>query len=338
MVFGLFRRKKKRVAPVTKGKQSKSAHRPNVSQLKIVGVVSAKGGCGKSTIVTNLAVLTAALYKGVVVVDLDLANASVSELLLSTPIATKSISAKDMDGVNVLDALITGDISTILKIEYPPGNAYNIKIHGENAGRMAKNIHILPAKNFAENPVTTTEKMATLSSLDIQTVVKPTMQSIFYTTRDFAQKKNIMHIYYDFPPFPLGMRKSKHYVGVFTALDLIPQFIAVTTPEPSSVRGLVELLSSNYAFITRRLMGVIVNAVHQKDSENVKDIIVYLKRTLGTNVYIIPYTPIWTVRDLPPIILQDPAEPGARELIEAAVDMGLFEREVVCKRINFLCE
>lgn len=328
-LFRLFERKRKEEE--RKGEAEETPKIQTGGEETIVGVVSGKGGCGKSTITANIIVLLSALYGkqyGVLGVDMDITNATLTSLLL----AMMPDVLREDDGISTIDYMVEepAEFKTY-KLEFPPRRTFNIQVSKrKDLGVAAKNIYVLPAKKATLSYDVKLKQLRHITSED----VRSSLHSLYHNAVAFAKRNNIRFIFFDFPPMRADARKLV-YEGVLSLLELVPKCLLVSSFDYSALHGLVSLISERYAFLKSRTVGVLINMARVEDAEAVERMRSYVKNTFGWDVaYFIRDDPRWRVNILPPIVLGDPGEGAHYDLIATCAKIGLVEPSVVKAKLN----
>ncbi|MEM4924783.1 MAG: P-loop NTPase [Ignisphaera sp.] len=300
------------------------------SDATVIGVLSGKGGCGKSMISTNIVVLLSALCdknQGVMGVDLDITNATLTSLLLSL---TPDVLRED-DGVSSIDYMVEEPIEfKAYKLEFPPNKVLSIQVaKRKDIGVAVKNIYILPAKKAT---ISYEVKLSRLTRLTNEEV-RNSLHMLYHGIMAFAKRNNVRYVVFDFPPLRADTRNV--YEGVFGILDLIPNFILVSSFDYSAVHGLISLISKKYNFVKPRTLGFIINMYKPGNEDMAERIRNYIENIYGARkVHFIRDDSRWRVGILPPIVLGDPSEGAHYDLIKACVKLGLIDAEIVKKKLN----
>lgn len=301
------------------------------AEIVQVGVLSGKGGCGKSTIAANLAYFLAAMARkneGVLAVDFDVINATLTSVVVPTDFLVVD------DGVSVLDYLVTEPSKlAVYRVEYPPERTPTIQVAGrEDLGVPVKNLYVLPAKKAVPSYESNIAALIRLPRDDLVRSVQ-----IFYSNLlRVAKSNNIKYVVMDFPPLRADTRKVVD--GVFVALELIPSFIIVTPYDMSATHGLVSLVTQKYPFIKSKTLGVLVNMVDPgvESSEEFEKLKNYIERYFGIGkVHHIRKDWRWTAITLSVPLIMGATDEGAHlDFIRAVTRMGLVDVETVKKKLN----
>jgi len=322
----LFGKKKRNVGEDRKEEVSRPAISAEGSEPLIIGFVSGKGGCGKSTIAANTTVILSALYDKVIAVDMDITNATLTSLLLSV---TPDILKED-DGISTLDYIVEGSEEySLYKLEFPPNKRFNIQVaKKKNMGVPVKDIYFLPAKKATISYERNLSALAQLSRDEIRS----SLYELYSNILKFARTHGVKYILFDFPPLRADQRKV--YEGVFALLEQIPNFIMISNFDYSSVHGLIVVLSQRYSYLKPRTLGFFINmAVNdEKDMNKIRE---YIETIYGRgSVFFIRRDPRWSVTLVPPIILGDPSEGAHFDLIYALTKLGILKAEDVQKKLG----
>ncbi|MEM1842375.1 MAG: hypothetical protein QXL19_08375 [Ignisphaera sp.] len=300
------------------------------SDINVIGILSGKGGCGKSIISTNIIVLLSALLdknQGVMGVDLDIINGTLTSLLLSL---TPDILRED-DSVSSIDYMVEEPTEfKAYKLEFPPNKVLSIQVaKRKDLGVAVKNIYILPAKKAT---ISYEVKLSRLTRLTNEEV-RNSLHTLYYNIVSFSKRNNIRYVILDFPPLRADTRNV--YEGVFGILDLLPNFILVSSLDYAAVHGLVSLISRKYSFVKPRTLGFIINMYKSGYEEMAERIKNYIENIYGEGkVYFIRDDPRWRVTIVPPITLGDPSEGAHYDLIKMCIKFGILSREIVKKKLN----
>jgi len=296
----------------------------------ILGFLSGKGGCGKSTISVNTAILLSALSnkgEGVLAIDMDITNATLTNMLLSV---TPDILKED-DGVSTIDYITEGAEKYVFyKLEFPPNKVFNIQVSGrKDLGVPVKDLYVLPAKKAT---VSYEQRLSALAHLT-QEEIRDSLLELFNSARKFAKERNVKYIIFDFPPFRPDQRKV--YEGVFALVEYIPNFVMVCSFDYAAVHGLIGVLDRRYSYLKTRTLGFLINMAVLEDEKTVESIRRYIETIYGKGVvHFIRSDPRWRINFLPPIILGDPGEGAHYDLISAYAKIGILDREGVVKKLN----
>lgn len=311
---------------------SKEAAQPQVrSELAQIGILSSKGGCGKSTISANLTYFLASMVKkneGVLAVDFDVTNATLTSAIVPSDYLIRD------DGVSVLEYLVAEPSEiAVYRVQFPPEKTPTIQVAGrEDVGVPIKNLYVLPAKKATPSYEVNLAKLIRLTREDLINTVQLLLSELVRISRKYNIKYTIM----DFPPLRADTRRVVD--GVFVALELIPNFIAVTPFDTASVHGFVSLISQKYSFAKPRTRGVFVNAVDPgaERSEEFEKLKSYIERYFGAGkAYPIRKDWRWTAMPVAvPMIIGAPDEGAHLDFIRAVVKMGLVDAETVKKKLN----
>ncbi|MEM4854486.1 MAG: P-loop NTPase [Sulfolobales archaeon] len=324
-LFSMFGKKKEKEEVV-----EIDVPRREIGDVNVIGVLSGKGGCGKSMISTNLVVLLSALSdknQGVMAVDLDITNATMTSMLLSL---TPDILRED-DGVSSIDYMVEEPTNfRAYKLEFPPKRMLSIQVaKRKDLGVAVKNIYVLPAKKATLSYEMKLSHLTRLTSEE----VRNSLHMLYHNVVSFAKRNNVKHVVFDFPPLRADTRNV--YEGVFGILDMIPGFILVSSFDYSAVHGLVSLISRRFNFVKPKVLGFIINMYKPGNEEMSEKIKIYVENIYGKDrVFFIREDPRWRVGTLPSIVLGDPSEGGHYDLIKACVMLGLVDSEVVKKKLN----
>jgi len=297
------------------------------SEPVVIGFLSGKGGCGKSTIAANTTVLLSVLYKGVIAIDMDITNATLTQLMLAL---TPEILKED-DGISTIDYIVEGSNEySLYKLEFPPNKRYNIQVaKKKNVGIPVKDIYFLPAKKATISYERNLSALAQLSRDEIRN----SLYELYNNVLRFARSRGVKYVIFDFPPLRADQRKV--YEGVFILLELIPSFIMISNFDFSAVHGLVGALSQRYSYLKPRTLGFFINMA-VNDAEAKEKIRHYIETIYGKGtVFFIRRDPRWTVTIVPPIILGDPSEGAHFDLIYALTKLGIIKSEDVQKTLEF---
>ena len=321
----LFGRKKE----VEEEKKEIETTRPLVSEgeLTILGFLSGKGGCGKSTIAANTTVLLSALYGKVIGIDMDITNATYTNMMFA---ATPDVLRYD-DKISTLDYMVEGaEEYNLYKLEFPADSRYNIQVAKKrDQGVSVKEIYFLPAKKATVSYERNLSALAYMKEDEI----KSSLQEIYVNVVNFAKRRGVKYIIFDFPPLRPDQRKV--YEGVFTLLEQIPKFILISNFDFASVHGLIAIVSQRYSYIKSRTVAFFINMA-VKHQETVTRIRQYIDKLYGEGyTYFIRKDPRWSVTIVPPIILGDPSEGAHADLIYALTKVGILNREVIQKFLEF---
>lgn len=304
--------------------------RLNIGDVNVIGIVSGKGGCGKSMIATNIIILLSALSdktQGVLAVDLDITNATLTSMLLSlTPDVLR-----EENGISTIDYMVEEPAEfRAYRLEFPPKRILSIQVaKRKDLGVAVKNIYVLPAKKATISYEVKLSRLTKLSSEE----VRNSLQMLYSNIISFARRMNVKYVIFDFPPLRADTRNV--YEGVFGILDVIPNFILVSSFDYSAVHGLIALLSRKYNFIKPRTLGFFINMAKLDDEDMVERIRSYVENIYGKGkVFFIRDDPRWRAGILPPIVLGDPSEGAHYDLIKACVMLGIVSSEVVKKKLN----
>ncbi|MEM4744423.1 MAG: hypothetical protein QXK54_04500 [Ignisphaera sp.] len=306
------------------------SQREIISDTNVIGILSGKGGCGKSIISTNIIVLLSALLdknQGVMGVDLDITNGTLTSLLLSL---TPDILRND-DGVSSIDYIVEEPTEfKAYKLEFPPKRILSIQVaKRKDLGVAVKNIFILPGKKAT---ISYEIRLSQLAKLSIEEV-RNSLHMLYHNIISFAKRNNIKYVIFDFPPLRADTRNV--YEGVFGILDLLPNFILVSSLDYAAVHGLISLITRKYSFVKPRTLGFIINMYKSGYEEMAERIKNYIENIYGEGkVYFIRDDPRWRVTMIPPITLGDPSEGAHYDLIKICVMLGIISREIVKKKLN----
>lgn len=295
-----------------------------------LGVISAKGGCGKSTISSNSVVLFSALCdrgEGVIGVDMDIINATMTNMMFAM---TPDVLRED-DGISTLDYLVEGsEHHKLYKLEFPPGKVFSIQVSGrKDVGVGVKDIYILPAKKAT---ISYEKKLSSLAMLRYDEV-RDSLSGLYSSIMSFARQKRVRYVVFDFPPLRADQRKV--FDGVFTLLEQIPNFIVVSSFDYSAIHGLISLINKRYGYIKNRILAFIVNMSILEETEVVDKIKAYVDMIYGKEkTFFIRSDPRWRVSFIPPIVLDDPGHGAHYDLIKTYIDIGIIDKETVKKKLN----
>jgi len=297
----------------------------------VFGVISGKGGCGKSSISSSLAVLSAALRGPTLAVDLDIVNATTSDLLLS-PLDPGLLTADD--GVDFLAYVVEGvQEYSFYKIKPQPDRRFSIKVAGKDLGVLVPEggLYVLPAKKANRR---STHHMELLAKTPREEFAESVFQVVGGIIRR-ARELGIRNMVFDFPPLQAGRRG---FEGVFAALDLVPRVLAVSTFDDASVQGLAQLVYAQG--LSPRVWAYLVNMADPEAGDAAKRIEDYLRTRFGSvPVFFIRQDRIWSratrqgIR-MPPITLCDPGQGACRDLLRAAASLGIVSREAIKKYLE----
>lgn len=302
-------------------------HTAGGSEPYIIGFLSGKGGCGKSTIATNVAVLLSVLYKKVVAVDMDITNATLTQMMLSL---TPDVLRAD-DKISTLDYIVEGAEEYMLyKLEFPPNKKFNIQVAGKkNVGAAAKDIYLLPAKKATISYERNLSALAHLTGDEIRN----SLTELYSNILKFARNHGVKYVIFDFPPLRADQRKV--YDGVFILLEQVPNFLMISTFDFAAVHGLVSILSQRYSYLKPRTLGFLINMTIN-DEEAKDKIRQYIETIYGKgSVFFIRRDPRWSVTVIPPIVLGDPSEGAHYDLIHALTKLNVIKAEDVQKTLGF---
>lgn len=293
----------------------------------IVGVLSGKGGCGKSTITANTIVLLSVLYGKVIGIDMDITNATLTQMMFSM---TPDVLKQD-DRISTIDYMVEGATEySLYKIEFPPNARFNIQVAKKKGlGVAAKDIYFLPAKKATASYERNLSALAHLQRDEIRN----SLQELYVNVLSFAKKRGAKYIVFDFPPLRPDQRKV--YEGVFVLLEQIPNFIMVSSFDYAAIHGLVAVLSQRYSYLKPRTLGFFINMAIN-DPDTIDRIRKYIDTIYGgSRTFFIRRDPRWTVTIIPPIVLGDPSEGAHADLINALVKVGMIKAEDVQKVLDF---
>ncbi|MEM1695158.1 MAG: P-loop NTPase [Thermofilaceae archaeon] len=330
MRFPFFGKKKKKEEETEEVVEALPRKEVVGGDATVLGVLSGKGGCGKSMISTNIVVLLSALSdknQGVMGVDLDITNATLTSMLLSL---TPDVLRED-DGVSSMDYMVEEPTDfKAYKLEFPPKRVLSVQVaKRKDLGVAVKNIYVLPAKKAT---ISYEVKLSHLTRLTNEEV-RNTLQMLYHNIMAFARRNNVRYVVFDFPPLRADTRNV--YEGVFGILDMIPNFILVSSFDYSAVHGLISLISRKYNFVKPRTLGFIINMYKPGNEDMAERIRNYIENIYGEGkVFFIRDDPRWRVGILPPIVLGDPSEGAHYDLIKACVKLGIIDGEVVKKKLN----
>ena len=293
----------------------------------VLAFLSGKGGCGKSTIAANTAVLLSVLYGKVIAIDMDITNATLTSMMFAV---TPEVLKED-DGVSTIDYIVEGaETYSLYRLEFPPGKKFNIQVSGQrNKGVAVKDIYVLPAKKATISYERNLMALAHLTKEEIRS----SLLELYTFILKFARTQGIRYILLDFPPLRPDQRKV--FDGVFMLLEHISNFIMVSSFDFSAVHGLIGILNQRYSFLKPRTRGFFINMAvpEQQAMEQIRR---YIETIYGEGtVFFIRRDPRWTVTFIPPIILDDPSKGAHADLIKAYVRLGIVEREVVKNKLGF---
>lgn len=330
MKFRLFGRKKGGEKEEVEKEQPPPSPPAGGEEIAI-GVVSGKGGCGKSTITANMVVLLAALYgkqHGVLAIDMDITNATLTSLLLSI---TPDVLRED-DGISTIDYMVEepAEFKTY-RLEFPPRRAFNIQVSKQKElGVLARNIYVLPAKKATLSYDMKLKQLRHITNED----VRSSLQSLYHNAIAFAKRNRIKYIFFDFPPMRADAKKLV-YEGVLFLLELVPKCILVSSFDYSALHGLISLVSERYAFLKTRTLSVMINMSRLDDADVVERMRSYVRNSFGWDATIfIRDDPRWRVNILPPIVLGDPGEGAHYDLIRACTKIGVADPATVKEKLN----
>jgi len=312
------------------------------SGTRVYALVSSKGGCGKSTLTVNMAMLASAVYGSALIVDMDFANATATSLAMLGHEAR--IEESD---ISIIDALyqVVEYRNPNPSIGYPKVRQYvgreldnyTIPVGDGSAGLPVGEVYLIPAKlpRDPEYP----EKLSRLSNVTKQEaeLLAIFYQQLYNKVMALAKKENIPVVFFDLPPFE---RISIIKADVTRILEFKPQVIAVSIENQEVVHGVIGTLIARYPYIVHdSLASLVVNMA--RGAQDLKVIVSYVTKNTqltGDRVVAIPDSALWRkafVNHIPPILLEERADRGAaRALIEAAAAAGVIPHEKAEKIIT----
>ena len=297
------------------------------SEPFVLAFLSSKGGCGKSVISANTVVLFSVFYKSVVAVDMDIVNATLTNMLLA---ATPEVLKED-DGVSTIDYIVEGpERYQLYKLEFPPKRRFNIQVAGKkDLGVAAGDIYVLPAKKATLSYERRLSELAYMSREE----VRDSLVELYTNIVNFARTRKARFVILDFPPLRPDQRKV--FEGVFVILEQIPNFIMVSSFDYAAVHGLISILNQRYSFLKPRTRAFLINmAVPNTDAAaRIKS---YIETIYGEGfVHFIRRDPRWSQSIVPPIVLGDPSKGAHADLIASYVKIGLLRAEDVKEKLRF---
>jgi len=299
------------------------------SEPLVIGVLSGKGGCGKSTISANMTVLIAALYKKVIAVDMDVVNGSLGHML-SYPLNDADL--REIKASTLEYIVRSAQEYSLLELQYPPNKKFTIRVaNKKGVGVVARGIYFLPAKRRDPSYDADLKLLSELKHDEIHRSISELYSYII----GVARKHGIKHVIFDFPPLGPDERRGARFEGVFSLLEQIPKFILVSSFDFSAIHGLVSLINQNYSYIKPRVLGFLINMAIDNEEAKAK-IRQYIEKIYGRNtVYFIRRSKWWTITEFPPIILDDPSRGANFDLIYALTKLGIIRAEDVEKKLGF---
>ena len=312
------------------GGTAQAGRERNVDEPGVYAFISVKGGCGKSTISANTAIIVSALYGTVYAVDADTLNSSLTKALFSVNL--RLLKSPGIPSVlrYMVEPVSPGQPLGV-ELVMPPGVTYSIGLPGRpDEGVGAGRIIVLPARPFDRGEESRLRAyLLGLSEAEKRRNVHRLYSAIAAAARAFGAGRVIV----DFPPLQEG-RASK--MGVFAMLESIPNIILVTPMDPVSLDGAISHITHNMPHIIRKIRAVIVNAAYN-EPRIAEAVAAKAEKKLGVGmVEFIRFDPRWRV-DLrvPPIVLGTADEGANGDLFRALSRIGIIDRSRVMEVFGF---
>jgi len=285
-----------------------------------VGVVSGKGGCGKSTIASSMAVVLSALKGSAALVDMDVVNRSSTQILL-TQYHSHWLTSSEL--ATVLDCLVEDpDRCGLVPMEWLPGKRFSIQVAGDSSrGVGAKDLYVLPAARADPLQGNLLKRFGLMTREEVRMAVERLVQAV----RSVARRKRIPYVVFDYPPLrPEGRRVLE---GVYAALEYMDSFVLVVPYDAAALSGLIALVEERYNYIKARTRGFFINMA-SGSGRLAEEMVDYIYRVYGdVPVAFIRRDRLWTVNDIPPVVLGDPSKGATHDLLMAMVAAGLLTAE-----------
>lgn len=295
-----------------------------------IGIIGAKGGAGKSTIAASLALAGASLLGSALLVDLDVLNATSTNMLT----LDSSLLADIKEDVSVLDYLLAPDKRMkFIKIMYPPDRQLAIVSADGRRRAVPKNLYLLPGK---------LPRLDYMAQLDRIHVLRKRELAIHFdyfarTLQAHVEHLGVKLVVLDFPP--LKITSGKYFGDVLELINYITnaRYIAVTRPYDAEVHGLITLLSTTgYSPIWDNLLAVVLQPVDRhtvRDAPRLAAQVLTHART--RKVYFIRRDKKWSVNKVPPVALQKPTEGASIDFFYMVSDLGIIPPKAVKEKLGF---
>ena len=163
------------------------------------------------------------------------------------------------------------------------------------------------------------------------------MERLVRGVEAIARKNKARLVVFDMPPFRPDV-KARVLPGSFMILNYLRRFMVVSNYDPSSIHGVVNLISAEYPFIRPRLSAFLVNMVppDRMEGEEAMRMKSYVEKLLGITPDFIRYDRTWesVYYGIIPILIQDPAKGAFRDLLTSLVLRGLVDPETLREKLN----
>lgn len=295
-----------------------------------IGIIGAKGGAGKSTIAASLALAGASLLGSSLLVDLDVLNATSTNMLT----LDSSMLADIKEDVSVLDYLLTPDKRMkFIKIMYPPDRQLALVSADGRRRIVPKNLYLLPGKLPRLDYMAQLDRIHVLRKRELATH----FDYFARTLQAHVEHLGIRLVVLDFPP--LKITSGKYFGDVLELINYLTnaRYIAVSRPYDAEVHGLITLLSTTgYSPIWDNLLSVVLQPVDKhtvKDAPRLAAQILTHART--RKVYFIRRDKKWSVNKIPPVALQKPTEGASVDFFYMVADLGIIPPNTIKEKLGF---
>ena len=294
--------------------------------VRILGIISGKGGCGKTTLAVNMAAVASAFDGSVVLMDFDIINASSTQVFTTVADLARELLTTETFVLSLLTHAI--DKVSFIQIDMRD-HGYTIQVHGEpDLGLSIKKVYLLPARNLAYSTKTDYYTLARLS----MTEYREKLKGLVKAAESVARKTGARLVIIDFPPLKADTRNIVY--GIFEALNFVTDIIAVTEAQAGTAQGLIDLIDL-YPVVRNKLRAYVVNAITEFQM-NLIDATINVIRERAPNkpIYVFPYDRRWNNPLLLPVSIDDPGEGAHYSLLKMMVDLGFLSKEKVKSKLR----